>query len=115
MKPTIEELEATLNLFKNAVKILDVKSDKPAVLSLNDCNAVCFALTQAIAIEKGESVVSREMRLTIEGMAKQKLSNERTDEYTHGGDFVYGYDEMVKHARKLKSMINAAQEGAKDE
>lgn len=55
MKPTIEELETTLNLFKNAVKILDVKSDKPAVLSLNDCNAVCFALTQAIAIEKGES------------------------------------------------------------
>lgn len=96
MKPTIEELEATLNLFKNAVKILDVKSDKPAVLSLNDCNAVCFAITQAIAIEKGESVVVRKDDLRFPTMLRKMWSGQEVQKW-------------------IDEKIAAAQEGAKDE
>lgn len=47
----------------------------------------------------------REMRLIIEGMAQQELSEEMNEELLERADFQVGYDEMVKHARKLKAMM----------
>lgn len=126
MKPTIEELEATLNLFKNAVKILDVKSDKPAVLSLNDCNAVCFALTQAI--EKGESVIvqitpkiSNYMKAQCMGefyFAQEEPEIIETEKgfVVTGNTYLREFGVPWDVCKQIfKAMSKAAQEGAKDE
>jgi len=48
--------------------------------------------------------ISREAKLTIEGMAKQKLSSEMDE--PENADFHGGYDEMVKHARKLNNLLS---------
>lgn len=61
-------------------------------------------------IERGANIVSREMRLTIEGMAKQRLSSEIDSLDLGYADLQGGYDEMIKHARKLKAMIATQEE-----
>ncbi len=101
---TIEELEAALK--DEQIELRCVTHPKDVA----HCNSTIFALTQAIAIKKGECVVSREMRLTIEGMAKQPLTTEMDEVLKWSTDYTDGYDEMVKHARKLKAMIAAQEE-----
>ncbi len=102
---TIEELEAALDEFEHNIKLAgQIPMTWPTVNTIRD------TLTQSIAIKKGECVVSREMRLTIEGMAKQPLTTELDDVAQWSADYTDGYDEMVKHARKLKAMIAAQEE-----
>ncbi len=103
---TIEELEAVYK----SVFLDNPKSDHRIFIHKHQADVIRETLTQAIAIKKGECVVSREMRLTIEGMAKQPLTTEMDDVAQWSADYTDGYDEMVKHARKLKAMIAAQEE-----
>ena len=101
---TIEELEAALQ------KLNEIGEGGLICELPNGSKTIRETLTQAIAIKKGECVVSREMRLTIEGMAKQPLTTELDDVAQWSADYTDGYDEMIKHARKLKAMIAAQEE-----
>jgi hypothetical protein len=90
-------------------KIEDLKRElfKQTDLTLQPREVIVQVFDHLAQNDRWKAFLPRELILTIEGMAKQKLQKEMDTIDKNTADFEGGYDEMVKHARKLKAMIAA--------